>query len=323
MALDLRIIKKPAASRPGSVALFAVVRNEMYFLPHLLSHYRGLGVQEFWFLDDRSTDGTRDYLAAQPDCGLVKSNLGFADMVGSRRFPVAVKTAVPRALLQGRWVLTVDADEFVVLPTEYASVTELTAAMDRHGLRIARALMVDFFPESLQALDDAAPDAQPFALCPLFDKWSALEWPDGEDNVSRISVGDAVRPRMLARLNELGVDLGELMATYRTANVNKVPLLHWDKDTMMMSSHRSNVKSSDRVQLTLAHFKFYPGYRQRIDEALARNSHFQKSVEYRFLDVATRELRDWPLAGAQSRRYHSPADLAEAGLVYARLGPPG
>ena len=60
--------------------------------------------------------------------------------------------AVALKPLAGKWVLIVDADEFLVLPPGIARVGELTARMDRHGVRAARALMLDFFPQSLDLL---------------------------------------------------------------------------------------------------------------------------------------------------------------------------
>ena len=113
--IEFSVSKKPDVGR-SRVATFAIVRNETYFIPHFLQHYRDLGVREFWFLDDRSTDGTREMLLAQPDCGVIAANLAFCDQVANTRFGVAAKTLVPRALFQGRWVLMPDADEFLLMP---------------------------------------------------------------------------------------------------------------------------------------------------------------------------------------------------------------
>ncbi|HET7203455.1 MAG TPA: glycosyltransferase family 2 protein, partial [Steroidobacteraceae bacterium] len=42
---------------------FAVVKDEMYNLRSFLDHHRRLGVDQFIVLDDRSSDGTREWLA--------------------------------------------------------------------------------------------------------------------------------------------------------------------------------------------------------------------------------------------------------------------
>ena len=317
---EFKIIKNPSTKSSG-VTIFAVVRNEIYFLPHFLRHYRNLGVQEFWFLDDNSTDGTRDFLRAQSDCGILGSNMSFGDKVGHERFGIAVKTLVPRGLLLRRWVLTVDADEFLLLPPPFKTLDALAAAMGAAGLQAARALMLDFFPASLQTLANATMQSSPFQLCPFFDAFEHVDWPDCTMQPRTISLGDAVRPRMLRKLSQLSSKMRDLLQNYRPANANKVPLLFWQSDTKMLSAHRASVSPSNKIQLVLAHFKFYPGYKDRIADALDTNAYWQNSIEYRFLDLATRELQAWPLKGTRTRLYQSEADLVKAGLLFSQIAP--
>jgi hypothetical protein len=311
------VLKVPPTT--GEVVLFAVVRNEEYFLPHLVAHYRRLGIGEFWFLDDRSDDGTREFLMSQPDCGVIACNLTFGDKIGDKRFGVAAKTHVPRWLLMNRWVLTVDADEFLILPLPFETVPQLAASLQANGLSVARALMMDFFPPQLRGIEQASRDANPFELCPNFDPWRRLIWPDQAHNVSEISAGDGVRPRILARLKAIGADLGDLPATYKYASVSKAPLLFWQEDTYLHSAHRVSVPPSNRVQMVLAHFKFYPGCEKRVAHAVTTGVYAQNSNEYRILDVALRELADWPLQGRVSMPYRSREDLVKTGLLYSRL----
>jgi hypothetical protein len=321
-SVTFEILKPKPVADPDGVALFAIVRNEMYFLPHLLRHYRALGVHEFYLLDDCSDDGTREFLMAQPDCCVIASNRTFGDRIGTMRFAEAVKTLLPRRLLQGRWVLIVDADEFLVLPPGLNRVQDLVVRMQALGLGAARALMLDFFPPTLRRLEQAAPDADPFSLCNWFDALSQVNWPDGAREPHRISREESVRPRMLRKLLADGVDLQAQLPTYNHAHMTKVPLVHWGPRTQMSSAHHVNVPPTDQVQLVLAHFKFYPGYQARIADAMATGGYWRNSIEYRFLDIATRNLSDWPLAGPRSRRFDSVEDLVTAGLLFSRLQQP-
>ena len=85
---DLEVIATASAPRDG-LPLCAVVRNEMYFLPAFLAHYRGLGVGHFLMLDDRSDDGTRAFLASQPDVTLIGSGRRYGDRVVPAAGPLA------------------------------------------------------------------------------------------------------------------------------------------------------------------------------------------------------------------------------------------
>ncbi len=45
--------------RDARASAFAIVKDEMFYLPSFLDHHRRLGVDQFVILDDQSSDGTR------------------------------------------------------------------------------------------------------------------------------------------------------------------------------------------------------------------------------------------------------------------------
>ena len=52
---------------PDSPLVISVVKNEIDRMHDFLWHYRGAGIERFMFVDNVSTDGTLEYLDAQPD----------------------------------------------------------------------------------------------------------------------------------------------------------------------------------------------------------------------------------------------------------------
>ncbi|WP_048438764.1 glycosyltransferase family 2 protein [Caenimonas sp. SL110] len=316
--INLRIRKKPQT--PGGVAVFCIARNELYFLPFFLAHYRAMGIHEFWFLDDKSTDGTFEYLMEQPDCAVMRANVGYGDKVyGNRKFGLIVRTLVPHQFLLNRWVLIVDADEFLFLPPGIEAIDDLAEGLARNRINSARALMLDCFPATLADLDGAQTSQSPFELNPYFDALQGFSWGPEQVWPDTEYLKDSVRPRMMAELVRRQVPMGNLLDDYGHASLHKMPLLYWTDQVQMNTSHRANVPVSDRVQLALAHFKFYPGYQRRIADAIASKAYWLASSEYRFMDVAVRELRQWPLQGPRSRRLDSAQDLVDAGLLYSHL----
>lgn len=310
------VIKRPNSS-DNKLVVFAIVKDEMYFLPHFLAHYRRLGAKEFWFLDDNSTDGTREFIAQTPDCGLLLSNYTFSDQVQGRRFVVALRNAVPEKLFLNRWVLTVDADEFLIMPPEFTSLEQLLTRMEANKLSLSRALMVDFYPRKLSDLDGVSYGQSPFMLSQYFDTLSSLRWEDGEPAPQELSYGDSVRPRMFLELQRRGKDLKD--SSYRVANLNKVPLIYWQEGTNMVSVHRCNRGASAKIQLALAHFKFYPGYLGKIQQALRTKAYWNGSIEYQFLAMAASELADWQLTTSGSKRFVNPESMEKADVIWSRL----
>ena len=80
MQIDLKVIKDGKLSRHG-IGLFCVVRDEIYFLPFFLEHYRRIGIKHFLFYDDGSSDGSRELLETEQDCAVVTSEIPFGAVV--------------------------------------------------------------------------------------------------------------------------------------------------------------------------------------------------------------------------------------------------
>ena len=64
----VRIDSRPVSDELGEIRAFMTVRDEILRLPQTLDHYRNIGVARFFVIDNGSTDGTRQFLLAQPDC---------------------------------------------------------------------------------------------------------------------------------------------------------------------------------------------------------------------------------------------------------------
>jgi len=98
--------------RPGDILCFTTLRNERVRLSYFLRYYRDLGVDHFLMIDNASDDGSREFLAEQPDVSLwttphsyKRSNFG-TDWING----------LLRRHAHGHWALVVDVDEFLVYP---------------------------------------------------------------------------------------------------------------------------------------------------------------------------------------------------------------
>ncbi len=308
-----------AAWRGSGCVVLSIVRDEMEVLPAFLQYYRHLDVAGFLFFDDHSTDGTAEFLCEQPDCGVLRASMRFGDDWNGRRFGPQAKNLLPQKFLANRWVLTADADEFLVLPAPFATLPPLTESLQRHQLAAMRAVMLDFYPESLQSICPHGAPEGPFGFARYFDVYREFDWPEGAPQPRHYSIADGVRPRMFLELMKRHPEWRAEFADYRFASVNKVPLVHWIPGVQMRNAHHGNVRVSAQIQGVMAHFKLYPGLWPKVEAALVSGAYWRQSIEYRFLARAKEALNDWPLIGPTSRTYTGPQSLAEAGWLYSRL----
>ena len=132
-----------------AVSLFACMKNDDGFLPGFYDHYRALGVQSFFIVDDGSDTPIRETLPHEnvhvfrPKTGTFVTSKG-----------MWLDGLMKAFLRPGDWALTVDADEFLDLPAAHKSLPDLVAALEAREQDMMPALLVDMVPRA-----DAGADA--------------------------------------------------------------------------------------------------------------------------------------------------------------------
>jgi hypothetical protein len=151
---------------PGEIRAFARCRNERLRLPAFLRHYRALGVDRFFIVDNGSRDGTVDYLADQSDVQVFETTNSYGQAGSGIEWMNALLTRFGT----GVWCVTVDIDELLVYPgSEQVPLRTLTNYFDQRGIEALACMMLDMYPDRpLNATAYVAGD-DPLAAAPYFD----------------------------------------------------------------------------------------------------------------------------------------------------------
>jgi hypothetical protein len=225
-----------------------------------------------------------------------------------------LKETVPERFFPGRWVISVDADEFLILPPPFTTVGDLTAHLDRTGDHYASAAMVDFYGQTLNHRNYAA-SQDPFTGNPYFDAGPYYYWTGG---LAPLAFTGGVRYRLLQRLCHLYPDnIFEIFDTFLPSPAKswKIPLLKQGVGVKRIGDHEISVPPRRGLSAAIAHFKFYPGLDAKISQALAERQYWNNSSEYRFLSSAIDRFGQEPLACAETRVFDGPLSLEQAGLI--------
>lgn len=138
----------------AAITLYAVNANNFEFLEPWLEHYRALGVERFFVVDDGSDEPLDSYIAG-PDVTVFRPRFGSFQ---------SCKVFWLRALMSafqvpGSWVLTVDVDEFVDVAerergTASSPLAGLVQTAETRGWAHFPGLLVDLMPEpSVRSVD--------------------------------------------------------------------------------------------------------------------------------------------------------------------------
>ncbi|RIX99174.1 glycosyltransferase family 2 protein [Aureimonas flava] len=280
----------------GDLALVCVLRNVAAYLDAFLDHYRRLGVTRFVLVDDRSTDGTAERLAAQGDVDLFTAAASFAE--GGRG--LAWRDALFTLYGRGRWYLNVDADEFLVFPgSETRRIPDLIADLERAGRKRCLAPMLDLYPTG--ALRDADPSGgrHPLEVSPMID-------------------GDGYEIR--AEKFTLAVRGGPRTRLFGNAiRLTKFPLILVDEATSLAGGSIHGplpiARNFAPVNAVLLHFKFSAASVEEFPRLAREGQHFGGSMFYRQISEADGFGADLSLAYPGSLRVGDTQDLVRRGFM--------
>lgn len=315
---DLRV-RSGDEGRAG-LTLCAVIHDEMFFLPAFLAHYRAMGVERFALLDDASTDGTAEYLAGQPDCVRLTSDMRYFDEIDGRRALHSWRQALMDRFCAGRWGLFADADEFLALP-DGMDLPAMIARLEARGAASVWGAMIDMYPRTVAEVTAAPAGGFDLAAGWHFDARPHLRARPGADRPASLYRGS--RARLLAEngiadgggaMRRIATRLG-LSRFLKLNNLGKVPLVRWDAGTRFDGSHRITPPPTGPDMLAIMHFKFTADLGRKIAYALESGGYSGGSKQYRLMAdlLAAMEAGGRGFTGPRSMRMRTPGDLYRGG----------
>ena len=323
-----RSAEEPRPCGCAGVVAWSLVRNEIDLLPWFLAHHRRLGVRHFIVLDDDSNDDTFDYLMAQDDCMVLDADVRYGELMDGVRGKERLRNEIARRFLLGRWAMQLDIDEYVVLPSGFSELSDFCRVLDDAQLNCCWANLIDLYPARFtDVLRPYAANEDPLsANC--FDHGPYLALSSSADppaNSMPATLYGGVRERLFRQFGITGTSGSWAGNPVFAASpwVFKTPLVKWAPGRVLYNSHVSSERPGDRVLLALLHVKFAPGFLKRVERALAWGSYSNHSAEYRaygfILERAKQQAQDFTFLHHRTRRYSSPRDLEQYGLLFADL----
>jgi glycosyltransferase involved in cell wall biosynthesis len=293
---DLKIISNDL-SISNKFTLSGIVKNEMYNLPAFLTHYRQLGVERFIFIDDQSTDGTREYLYAQSDVMVLGSGFRFGDNVGvsapKTNASLRIVTVWRHLLLEkfclNMWSIHLDADEFICLP-ENKTIPHYVSKFEDYRFDAAWGVMLDVYPASIAKMKESRREK----FLNTENEWyfdAVQHFTLGKKQLRLTYPGSRAR---LIKKYELGYKFkrrnkaifGKIKSFFRNGRVpkynliHKQPLLRWRSGAYFSSNHKCTLEPSFKHLFPIKHFKFTGHLYEKIDEAVQSKAYYNASEQY-------------------------------------------
>ena len=261
--------------RPSDVLCFVTLRNERIRLPYFLQYYRERGVAHFVFVDNDSTDGTREYLSAQKDCSVWTTPASYK----RSRFGMDWLNALLRQYGTGHWCVVVDPDEFLLYPfCDTRPIPALTDWLESSSIKSFGAMLLDMYPKGPITAQPYAEGQNPFDIACWFDSGNYMI--DRNWEFGNLWIQGGPRARLFFP------DKPE-----RAPALNKIPLVKWEKhyafasSTHMLLPRGLNLVfdewGGEKASGVLLHAKFLDTFTHKAREELERKQHYANSHEYK------------------------------------------
>ena len=290
----------PAGFRPLDDADMPVVfmaHNDRRYLRSFFKHYRGIGATRFICVDDRSDDGTREFLLAQPDADVFESNVRFAEAARGK----AWREMLFDLYGYDRWYVNVDSDEYFIYETiDSEPVRAFAERLQRGGVLRIPAVMIDTYPEGPleDARFDGGDDTMPWEVATHFDGAGYT----GGLGRKGLQIRGGFRPRLFQLFAELV----------------KYPLIYWDRLCSMGRTIHFPLPAKHAFHPAvgcLIHCKVFSDLTDQIRSNIANGQHWRGGEHYR---EWLRRIDEGGLPGFKyehSIAYRGPRDLIDRGFI--------
>ncbi len=281
-----------------------VVHNEERRLPAFLQHYKQLGARSIHIVDHASTDRSAAIAAGDPAVTLWKTQASYAGAAFGQHWVAALA----RRFGLGRWVLNVDADEFLVYTDMLSrSLADLQHRLQAQGSSRLFTPLVDLYINEPLAQPAGAQGGRRRLLFdargPAGNPYQVEDTPFG--------------PRMT------GGPRARMMAAIRSASnpwLSKFALSRWDADTAYANVHFPYPFERNRrpCVAALLHLKLVDDFGQRVADAIVEGQHYKAAEEYKAYQRWLQTQGSGPLAAAGfSAPYKGPESLVQTGIMDA------
>lgn len=295
--------KPPIEVGDRDVLVLCCLRNEVQRLPYFLQYYRRLGVRHFFVVDNASTDGSGEYLAAQEDVHVFWTDASYRGSAAGRLWMQELAAHYARR----HWCLTVDVDELLVYPgVEYLSLRRLCDFLELENSEGLFCVFLDMYSDRPLGETLYTPGDDFLDVCGFFEIDTYRLQPGKRPPFLDVFGG----PRGASFAAEGGSAAGPMM--------KKVPLVRWSEHFSYIFSTHSHIHVPlSETTGALLHFKFFHFFSELARYEAARGDRRQTAHYDHYSENA---LDDTCFFSQRSYRYTGSRDLVELGVVRASRG---
>lgn len=264
-----RIDTLPIHKIKSEIRLFAIMRNESLRLPYFHSYYQGLGVDRFFFIDNNSTDSSREIILSKINSHLFVTEQSYRDHWYWLEYMLD-------RFGRGHWCLVVDIDELFQYPhSDTVSLKDFCKFLDSKGDTAVRSMLLDMYSDVSCNRIEYAAGQNPLDVLryfdPTFDEISATFF-------------DRHNWRPFRAKTYVGGVRDRVFRSKMPNHLSKISLFKFMPDSYLTQGmHAINCAQVSDIQGITFHTKFLQDFVDEVYEESRREEHFGNAIVYKII----------------------------------------
>lgn len=303
LSFCIKIDNLPIPPGKNELRLFVIARNESLRLPYFFNYYSKLGVDRFFFIDNNSTDNTRDIALSFKNVHLFKIDRSYKEHWNW------IESFLNK-YGKNRWCMVVDADELLYFPySEYISLKQLIKYLSANNFTALKSVLLDIHSDKPIIDTEYYPNMNPIEICSYFDPsiresycipFDKKKW----DYFSLKIYFGGVRSKAFIGDNSYWF------------NLTKFSLFKYLKKTYLTQGmHGINGANIADIQGAVIHTKFLGDFTKKVCEESEREEHFDNAVEYKIYNSSMNKDKSLSLKNENSIKWKDTEQLIDLGIM--------
>lgn len=284
--------------------VLCILKNGAEHIQSFVEHYTRLGLNNFVFLDNGSSDQTIECLRKQ--IGGNKRLFILQCLLPFRHFQFWMRRYLYWFYGENKWCFVSDIDERFLGPWEKSQIYCMLDYLEAYRFTSVTSQMLDLFPKNAVGFKDPERNLRPKEDHAFYDLTAISKENDTE--------GFQGRGIDFIKVHRGGIRQ-KVFGLHRVNLTKSCPVYFKRNTNFFIHPHKiSNLRPADFTGL-LMHFKFTSGFHRQVKEAVIQKNYFKDSAEYFAYHKTLEEQGSVVFYSNSSRKFEGYHSLVEQGFL--------
>jgi hypothetical protein len=297
-----KIDNRTVLGNSREIRLFGILRNESLRLPYFFQHYKQMGVDRFFLIDNNSVDNSSAIILKEDKTHLFFTNESYMNHWQWMEYLL-------ETFGKNHWCIVVDIDELFYYPNfDIMPLPSLIKYLEKYKFTSISTLLLDMYADNNILEIEYKETTNPLEVLPFFDteyyKTAFVFYDNKKLKPFQINAyAGGMRERVFGKMNPTDI-------------LSKVPLFKYSDDVYLVQGMHAitNTNPAD-IEGVVFHTKFLSDFIGEVQEEVSRKQHYGNAIRYEHYAKTIDKQPKLNFYYEKSKKFKDANQLVELGLM--------